>query len=322
MTLGARLREGDVRAEQTGKRAVGAELLAAQVPAGVRPQRHRHLRRQQRPAVVAVAVAPRHQDRVFEPHPRRLLADDALRAELVAVIGVGWALDHLRVAHAGQFGEGGAGLAKVHERLVRDARVDARRRRLVVLDPGVERQQQRPQLRPVVARVGQVVAQAARRLCEAGCGFVLVNTEFVWDMHQDQNNLGVREGMDFVGAPFDRAVAAFIEDCEARGLREKILLVATGEMGRTPQLQANGGRNHWGRLTPLFLYGGGLTRGQVIGRSTRDGGAPAAEPLNSRNLIATIMHTLFRVGEVRLTPGLPSDVLRVITENQPIPGLV
>ncbi len=128
--------------------------------------------------------------------------------------------------------------------------------------------------------------------------------------------------MDFVGAPFDRAVAAFIEDCEARGLREKILLVATGEMGRTPQLQANGGRNHWGRLTPLFLYGGGLTRGQVIGRSTRDGGAPAAEPLNSRNLIATIMHTLFRVGEVRLTPGLPSDVLRVITENQPIPGLV
>jgi len=161
----------------------------------------------------------------------------------------------------------------------------------------------------------------ARRLVEAGCGFVLVNTEFVWDMHQDGNNLGVAEGMDLVGAPFDHAVAAFIEDLEARGLSERVLLVASGEMGRTPQLQNNGGRNHWGRLTPLLMHGGGIRQGQVIGQSTRDGGQPASEPQGIPNLISSIMHTLFDIGEVRLMPGLPPDVNRVLTESPPIPGL-
>jgi uncharacterized protein (DUF1501 family) len=161
----------------------------------------------------------------------------------------------------------------------------------------------------------------ARRLCEAGANFVLVNTEFVWDMHQDNNNLGVREGMEFVGGPFDHAVSNYIDDVEARGLSDDILLVATGEMGRTPRLQNDGGRNHWGRLTPLLLHGGGLTHGQVIGQSNREGGEPASNPIRIPNLIATIMHTLLNVGEVRVASGLPTDVNRVLTESQPIPGL-
>src|SRR5262249_13635415 len=74
----------------------------------------------------------------------------------------------------------------------------------------------------------------ARRLCEAGCGFVTVTTNFVWDMHADQNNAGVEEGMQYMGWPLDHALSAFVEDCESRGLGDKILLVATGEMGRTP----------------------------------------------------------------------------------------
>jgi len=161
----------------------------------------------------------------------------------------------------------------------------------------------------------------ARRLCELGCGFVTVNTEFVWDMHQDNNNLGVNEGMDYVGSPFDHAVSTLIDDLEARGLSDKILLVATGEMGRTPTLQPNGGRNHWGKLTPLLLHGGGMTHGQVIGQSSRNGGEPASEPITPRHLIGTIMHTLFNIGEVRLASGIPSDVMRVITEYPTIPGL-
>jgi len=160
----------------------------------------------------------------------------------------------------------------------------------------------------------------ARRLCEAGCGFVLINTEFVWDMHQDNNNLGVTD-MDYVGAPFDHAVANYIDDVEARGLSDDILLVATGEMGRTPRVQANGGRDHWGRITPLIMHGGGLTHGQVIGQSNRDGGEPASNPQRIPNLISTIMHTLFHVGDVRLASGLPTDVNRIITEAPPIPGL-
>ena len=161
----------------------------------------------------------------------------------------------------------------------------------------------------------------ARRLCEAGCGFVTITTRFVWDMHADKNNLGVTEGMDAVGAPFDHAVSAFIEDCEARGLGDKILLVATGEMGRTPRINKNGGRDHWGGLTPLLLYGGGITDGQVIGRSERDGSKPASGTCNSSNLLGTIMHTLFDMGELRVKQGLPNELVQHVASATPISGL-
>lgn len=162
----------------------------------------------------------------------------------------------------------------------------------------------------------------SRRLCEAGCGFVTVTTNFVWDMHADVNNATMEEGMQYMGGPLDYAVSAFLEDVQARGLSDKILLVVSGEMGRTPRLNKNGGRDHWGGLSPLLLSGGGLKMGQVIGHSTRDAGEPASEPLGIDNLLATIMQTLLRVGEVRLLSSLPTDVLRAITTPSPIPGLI
>ena len=120
----------------------------------------------------------------------------------------------------------------------------------------------------------------ARRLCEAGCGFVTINTHFVWDMHADVNNAGCAEGMGYMGLPFDHAVSAFIEDLEARGLSDKVLLVCCGEIGRTPRVNKNGGRDHWANLGPLLLHGGGLKMGQVIGRSTANGGEPADDPVS------------------------------------------
>ena len=161
----------------------------------------------------------------------------------------------------------------------------------------------------------------ARRLCERGCGFVTVTTRFVWDMHADKNNMGVSTGMEAVGQPLDHAISAFIEDCQARGLLDDILLVATGEMGRTPKVNKNGGRDHWGRLAPLFFTGGGITHGQVIGQSTRDGGEPAVDAYNTGNLLGTIMHTMFDFGEMRLVQGLPSDVVRFVSAGEPIRGL-
>jgi hypothetical protein len=161
----------------------------------------------------------------------------------------------------------------------------------------------------------------ARRLCEAGCGFVTVTSNFVWDMHADANNAGVEEGMQYMGRPLDHALSAFVEDCEARGLAEKILLVATGEMGRTPKINARGGRDHWGGLAPLLLYGGGLKMGQTIGNSTRDGAEPQSDPFGNDNLLATIMHTLLDIGQVRLMTGLPQDLLRTVTTPAPISGL-
>ncbi len=162
----------------------------------------------------------------------------------------------------------------------------------------------------------------ARRLCEAGCGFVTVTTNFVWDMHADQNNATLEEGMQYVGKPFDHAVAAFIEDCHERGLDDDILLVCCGEMGRTPKINARGGRDHWGGLAPLLLAGGGLPMGQVIGNSTANAGEPQSEPVRIPNLVSTIMHTLFDVGQLRLAQEVPRDISRLITGGEPIKGLV
>ena len=161
----------------------------------------------------------------------------------------------------------------------------------------------------------------ARRLCERGCGFVTVTTSFVWDMHADINNAPMKEGMGYVGAPFDHAVAAFIDDIESRGMRDKVLLVCCGEMGRSPVINKAGGRDHWGNLAPLMLYGGGLKSGQVIGSSSRDGGQPASEPVTISNLMSTIVHSLLDVDQVRVTSGLPRNLQEAIARGTPIAGL-
>lgn len=161
----------------------------------------------------------------------------------------------------------------------------------------------------------------ARRLCERGCGFVTVTTNFVWDMHADSNNAGVKEGMGYMGLPLDHGVSAFIEDVEARGLSDKILLVVCGEMGRTPKINKSGGRDHWGNLGPLMLYGGGLKSGTVIGQSDRSAGGPQSEPVRITNLLGTILHSLFNVGELRIVPGMPREIAQTMSGYAPIPGL-
>ena len=162
----------------------------------------------------------------------------------------------------------------------------------------------------------------ARRLCEHGAGFVTVTTNFVWDMHADKNNATMTEGMEYVGAPFDHAVSTFIEDCEERGLGEKILLVCCGEMGRNPKINAKGGRDHWGRIAPLMLYGGGLKTGQVIGQSDRQGGEPASTPITMENLTATLLHSLLDLNEVRVMDGLSTELLNAMTGPGVIRDLV
>lgn len=167
--------------------------------------------------------------------------------------------------------------------------------------------------------LGKLLLQA-RRLCEAGCGFVTIHAGYagVWDMHGDGNNLDMKDGMQAVGSSFDHAVAAFIKDTEDRGLSDDILLVTTGEMGRTPRINKRGGRDHWSRLAPLMLYGGGLPAGRVIGQSTRDAGEPATNPVTPKHLISTILHTLIDVGELRLRAGVPPQITQ-LAQHDPIP---
>ena len=169
--------------------------------------------------------------------------------------------------------------------------------------------------------IGKLLLQA-RRLCEAGCGYVTVHASYagVWDMHADGNNLNMTDGMEAVGLSFDHAVAAFIRDCEARGLSDKILLVCCGEMGRTPKINKRGGRDHWSRLAPLILYGGGLGGGKVIGQSDKQGGEPNSKPYDPGHLISTILRTMIDPGQLRLIPGIPQEITQLL-DHDPIDGL-
>lgn len=160
----------------------------------------------------------------------------------------------------------------------------------------------------------------ARRLCEAGAGFVTVTTNFVWDMHADVNNAPMTVGMSYTAPPLDYALSALIEDLIVRGLEDKVLVVAVGEIGRTPKVNALGGRDHWGPLGPLLLFGAGVPRGHVLGRSTRDGAEPQTEPARVSNLVATMLQTLVDPQALRLAPGMPAEVIRAATAD-PIPGL-
>jgi uncharacterized protein (DUF1501 family) len=160
----------------------------------------------------------------------------------------------------------------------------------------------------------------ARRLCEAGCGFVTVS-DCGWDMHANGNSPRGMALLPHMTLQVDHAVSAFIEDVQQRGLSDKILLVITGEMGRTPRLNNNGGRDHHANLTTLALAGGGLKMGQVIGRSDRNASSPATERYGPAHLLATVMHTLLDIGEVRTQSEL-GRVATVLSEGQPITGLL
>lgn len=160
----------------------------------------------------------------------------------------------------------------------------------------------------------------ARRLCEAGAGFVTVTTNFVWDMHADVNNAPMTVGMSYTAPPLDYALSALIEDLIVRGLEDKVLVAAVGEIGRTPKVNAGGGRDHWGPLGPLLLFGAGVPRGHVLGRSTRAGAEPQTEPVRVSNLVATMLQTLVDPQALRLAPGMPAEVVHAATAD-PIPGL-
>jgi hypothetical protein len=161
----------------------------------------------------------------------------------------------------------------------------------------------------------------ARRLCEAGCGFVTIQNPG-WDMHADGNNPGILKGMEMLGRPLDHAVSVFLEDLEARGLADDVLLIITGDFGRTPKINNRGGRDHWPSLSTLCFAGGGLKMGQVIGQSAPRCDVPASEPIGLENLMATVLYALFDVPQLRLLVNIPRPVAQIIERAEPIRGLV
>ncbi|MEM7392782.1 MAG: DUF1501 domain-containing protein, partial [Verrucomicrobiota bacterium] len=160
----------------------------------------------------------------------------------------------------------------------------------------------------------------ARRLCEAGCGFVTVS-DCGWDYHANNNSPKNMAGIHPMGHQVDHAVAAFLEDVRERGLSNDILLIITSEMGRSPKINKNGGRDHYGNLTPLVFAGGGLKMGQVIGASDATAANPATRPYDPTHLLSTIFHTLFDVGELRVTQGIPDKIIKMADTTEPIAEL-
>jgi hypothetical protein len=130
----------------------------------------------------------------------------------------------------------------------------------------------------------------ARRLCEAGCGFVTLNyanSEQGWDMHNR-----MLPQLKQACPPLDKAISLFLDDLADRGLSEKILLVITGEFGRTPRINGSGGRDHWGPLCTLALAGGGLKMGQAVGESNAKAEVPKSTTIAPKDLMATIFKVL------------------------------
>jgi uncharacterized protein (DUF1501 family) len=161
----------------------------------------------------------------------------------------------------------------------------------------------------------------ARRMVESGAGFVTVHSAG-WDMHADGNNPGMVKGMNMLGWTLDKAVSAFLQDLEDRGLSDKVLLVLTGDFGRTPTINKRGGRDHWAKLGTLAFAGGGLPMGQVIGKADRRNGEPADNPISPNMMMGTILHTLFDFGKLRIAQGIPTKIIKRVEDAHPIPELV
>lgn len=126
----------------------------------------------------------------------------------------------------------------------------------------------------------------ARRLCEAGVGFVTLQYGG-WDMHGN-----IAQSMRQTSPAVDHAVSAFVRDVTQRGLADDILLVITGEFGRTPRVNNGAGRDHWAPLSTLALSGGGLRMGQVVGESNARAEVPRTTPITPQDLMATVFHVL------------------------------
>ena len=131
-------------------------------------------------------------------------------------------------------------------------------------------------------QIGQC-ALLARRLVEGGCRFVGVDAPG-WDVHF---NCFPSLKTDLI--PYaDRAFSALVTDLEQRGLLDETLVVMMGEMGRTPRINAQAGRDHWSMAQTIIFAGGGTIPGQVIGATDRHAAAPATHPIGVNDLLRTI----------------------------------
>jgi hypothetical protein len=165
----------------------------------------------------------------------------------------------------------------------------------------------------------------ARRLIERGSRFVTVNhfdTVFniaCWDMHANGSSLNntYLDYENILCPQFDLAFTALIEDLEQRGLLKETVVAVVSEFGRTPKLNARGGRDHYPAAWTNFLCGGNIRGGQVVGSTDKIGAAPHDRPIQPPQILASIYHGMGIDLETTMMPGPGSRPIRLI-EAEPI----
>lgn len=130
-------------------------------------------------------------------------------------------------------------------------------------------------------------ALMARRLVEGGCRFVGVDHSG-WDHH-----FTIFPSLEKDMLPHaDRAFSALVEDLDQRGMLDSTLVVMMGEMGRTPRVNNDAGRDHWSMAQSVIFAGGGTKPGQVIGATDKTASAPITEPVSVPDLLRTVLGQL------------------------------
>jgi hypothetical protein len=129
----------------------------------------------------------------------------------------------------------------------------------------------------------------ARRLAEAGVPMVAIHFNEMtvcdgWDTHSKNFEACESELLPML----DQGLSALLEDLSARGRLDETLVLCMGEFGRTPRINGNAGRDHWGDCSSVLLAGGGIRGGQVIGASDKIGAFPVSDPIDPVDIQATV----------------------------------
>jgi Protein of unknown function (DUF1501) len=163
----------------------------------------------------------------------------------------------------------------------------------------------------------------ACRLVEAGVRVVTVNmfetvfNQVTWDCHGAAPFSTLDDYARVLLPAFDRAFSALIDDLDRRGLLRSTLVVATGEFGRTPRVNAAGGRDHWPGVWSVALAGAGIRGGQVLGRSDAHAAYPADRPVSPLDLLASIYHSL-GIDSARYLARRDGQPFALVERGQPI----
>ncbi len=142
------------------------------------------------------------------------------------------------------------------------------------------------------ARSAQLVEQGAR--CVAVNMFDTVYDRVTWDCHADRHSFAstLEDYRRSLCPTFDCACAALLDDLHQRGLLDETLVMVMSEFGRTPRLNAGGGRDHWPGCWSIVLAGGGVRGGLVVGASDRCGAEPAQRPVTCGEVVASIYQAM------------------------------